>query len=71
MKNETANFSTVVESVYSLSLEYKEELKTLLDRNIADARRDEIAENYNKAQKQEKAGKLKFSSSVSDLKKML
>lgn len=71
MKSETADFSTVVETVYNLSLEYKEELKTLLERNIADARRVEISENYKKALKQEKSGKLKFSSSVSELKKML
>ncbi len=71
MKSETADFSTVVETVYNLSLEYKEELKSLLERNIADARRVEISENYKKALKQEKSGKLKFSSSVSELKKML
>ncbi len=71
MKSETADFSTIVETVYNLSLEYKEELKSLLERNIADARRVEISENYKKALKQEKSGKLKFSSSVSELKKML
>ncbi len=71
MKTATSDFNSIVESVYSLSLEYKEELKSLLERNISDARRDEIANNFKKAQKQEKAGKLQFSSSVQQLKGML
>ena len=67
-------FNTIVESVYNLPLEYKEELKSLLEHNISDARRQEIADSYKKAaqkKEEEKAGKLKFSSSINDLKKML
>ncbi|HEU5053186.1 MAG TPA: hypothetical protein VFT78_08740 [Hanamia sp.] len=64
-------FSSIVETVYNLPLEEKKELKELLEHNIADARREEIALNYKKAQAEHKAGKLKFSSSIKDLKKML
>ncbi len=71
MKTDAPSFDSIVESIYSLPLDYKEELKTLLDHNIADSRRQEIADNYKAAQKEHKAGKLKFSSSVKDLKKML
>jgi len=69
--NIPANFSHIVETVYDLPLEFKEELKDLLEHNIADARRREIANNYKIAQKEYKAGKLKSSSSIKELKKML
>lgn len=68
MNNE---FNTIVESIYNLPLEEKQELKNLLEHNIADARRDEIALNYKSANAEYKAGKLKFSSSIKELKKML
>ncbi len=71
MKTESPHFDSIVESIYNLPLEYKEELKSLLEHNIADARREEIAAHYAKAQKEQKAGKLKFSSSIDELKKML
>lgn len=71
MKTAGSDFNSVVESVYNLPLEEKEELKSLLEHNISDARREEIADNYKAAQKANKAGKLKFSSSVKELKKML
>ncbi|MEO9004392.1 MAG: hypothetical protein ABI288_06630 [Ginsengibacter sp.] len=54
-----------------MPLDQKQELKNLLEHNIADARRDEIALNYKKAQAEHKAGKFKFAASVKELKKML
>jgi F0F1-type ATP synthase membrane subunit b/b' len=71
MKTASPDFNSVVESVYNLPLEYKEELKSLLEHNISDTRRQEIADNYKAAQKAQKAGKLKFSSTTQELKKML
>ncbi len=65
------SFNEIVESIYSLPLESKEELASLLGNNIADTRRDEILANYQQAKSDQKAGKLKFSNSVKDLKKML
>ena len=71
MKTAASDFNSIVERVYNLPLEYKEELKSLLAHNISDARRQEIADNYVSARKEQKEGKLKFSSSVKELKKML
>ena len=56
MKPSVANFNSIVESVYNLPLEFKEELKNLLEHNIADARRDEIAENLKLALQEQKSG---------------
>ena len=71
MKTEAIHFNSIVEGMYNLPLEYKEELKSLLEHNIADARRQDIANNFKSAQKEQKSGKLKFSSSVRELKKVL
>lgn len=40
------HFSEVVDSVFNLPLEEKLALKNLLENNIADERREEMAENY-------------------------
>lgn len=65
------DFSHIVEEVYGLPLEFKEELKSLLDHNISDVRRDEIWKSYKEAQAEQKVGKLKFSSDADELMKML
>ncbi len=64
-------FSQVVDSVYSLPLEDKIELVSLLDRNIAEERRNEIHRNYLIARKEEKHKKLVFSSDIEKLKSLL
>ncbi len=71
MSNLNTGFYSVVETIYSLPLEERMELKTLLEHNIADTRREEIAANFKAAQTEHKKGKLKFSSSIKDLKKMM
>jgi len=71
MKAKQNNFNNIVDSIYNLPLEFKEELKVLLEHNISDDRRKEIAENYKAAIKEQSSGKLKFSSSIAALKKML
>ncbi|MEI6184886.1 MAG: hypothetical protein WCP65_05105 [Bacteroidota bacterium] len=71
MSNLNTGFYSVVETIYSLPLEERIELKTLLEHNIADTRREEIAANFKAAQAEYKKGNLKFSSSIKDLKKML
>jgi hypothetical protein len=43
----------------------------MLEQNIIETRRDEIALNYKGAQKEYKENKLKFSSTIKELKKML
>lgn len=67
----TFEFNNIVESLYNLPLDEKIELKSLLEHNIADARRDEIAANFKKAKADHNAGKLSFSSNIAQLKKML
>jgi RNAse (barnase) inhibitor barstar len=64
-------FNDVVEKMYSLPLDEKLELKNLLERNISDERRNEIVTNFKKAKEEHKAGKLKFSSKLDELKNML
>ena len=64
-------FNNLVESLYNLPLEDKIELKNLLEHNIADSRRDEIVANFKKSQSENKSGKLKFSSNIRQLKKMI
>jgi hypothetical protein len=71
MKAAAADFNNIVESVYNLPLEFKEELRSLLEHNISDTRRQEIADNHKLALKEQKSGKLKFSASVNELKKLL
>ncbi len=71
MKTQVLKFNNIIETIYSLSLEDKVEIKTLLEHNIADARRDEIELNFRKSKEEYKAGKLKFSSKIVELKKML
>jgi hypothetical protein len=71
MKTLAFRFNDIVEKIYGLPLEDKVELKNLLEHNISDARRDEILINYTKAREEHQSGKLKFSSTIDDLKKML
>lgn len=71
MKTQTLQFNTIIKTIYNLSLEDRLEIKNLLEHNIADTRRNEIATNYKKAQAENKSGKLKFSAKIEELKKML
>ena len=71
MGNPHIGFDRVVETIYSLPIEEKIELKTLLEHNIAETRRNEIVGNFKKSQTEQKEGTLQFSSNIEDLKKML
>jgi hypothetical protein len=64
-------FETLVEQVRTRSVEEKEELKFLLERDLVEARREEMNANHRRSQEEFKHGKLKFSSSIDDLKKTL
>ena len=65
------SFETLVEEVRTRSVEEKEELKFLLERALIAERRREIQANHRRSQGEVKRGKLKFSSSIVDLKKSL
>ena len=71
MKTQAIQFNSIVDTIYKMSLEDRVELKSLLERNIADSRRNEISSNYKKAQAELKFNKMKFSSNIQELKKML
>jgi hypothetical protein len=63
-------FETLVEQVRARSTEEKEELKSILDRSLIEERRLEIRANHRRSQDELKRGRLKFSSSISELKKV-
>jgi len=71
MGTQALHFNNIVETIYGLPLEDRLEIKNLLEHNIADTRRQEIVDNYKKSQKEYKSGKLKFSSKINELKRML
>lgn len=67
----SATFATLVENVRGCSTEEKLELKSVLERALIDERRREIKANGQRSMEELKRGKLKFSSSISELKKSL
>jgi hypothetical protein len=71
MNTKQIQFSEIVESIYGLPLDVKRELMNLLENNIADERRIEIADNLKLSKKEERDGSLKFSSKMDELKKMI
>ena len=71
MKTQAIQFNDLVDQIYGMPLEDKLELKDLLEHNIADSRRNEIANNAKKAKEEHKSEKLSFSSNTSELKNML
>ena len=71
MNKPDISFDSLVETVYNLTLEERMTLKNLLEHNVADSRRNEIADNFKQTQKEEKAKGLQFSSDIKELKKML
>ena len=71
MRTQPLQFNNLVETIYGLPLEDKQEIRNLLEHNIADSRRNEMANNYLKAQQEHKSSGLKFSSNIDELKNML
>ncbi len=66
-----SSFNGIIDEIYNLPLEDKQHLLDLLENNITEERRNDIYRNYHSALNEEKAGKLKSSSNISHLKKML
>jgi hypothetical protein len=65
------NFNVMVDQIQQLSIEEKEELRFLLERYLIEAHRDEFYKNYRKSQIEQRKKKLKFSSSVEELQRMI
>ena len=71
MSTHILQFNALIEAIYSLPIEDRLEIKNLLEHNIADSHRDEIVNHFEQSLEYLKKGKLKFSSKVDELKKML
>ncbi|HZL13755.1 MAG TPA: hypothetical protein VFC85_06380 [Verrucomicrobiae bacterium] len=65
------SFATLVENVRSCSTEEKLELKSLLEREMIEARREEFLADHRRSLAELKTRKPKFSSSINELKKSL
>ncbi len=65
------SFAEVVEEVKNLSSEEKLELRILIEKYLAEEKRQEIYENYQASVKELNEGSLVFSSDVNTLKGML
>ncbi len=52
MKTQAIQFSDLVDQIYCMPMEDKLELKNLLEQNISEARREEIASNAKKAKQE-------------------
>ena len=70
MSTKQLHFNEIVENIYNLPLDVKQELKNLLENNIAKERRTEIAQNIKLSKVEEKDGKLQYSSDINKLKQM-
>ena len=62
-------FNNLVDMIRNLSLDEKEELLDLTENAIIEERRNEIRKNYQKCMEEYKAGGLKFSNNMEELKK--
>ena len=71
MSTKQLQYNEIVERIYNLPLEIKKEIINLLENNIADERRDEIAKNIRISKKKEKESELKFSSDINELKQTI
>lgn len=71
MTSNVIHYKEIVERIFELSLDEKEDLKNLIERNNAEERRNEIADNYKLTKIEEKEGKLIFSDDIDQLKKIL
>ena len=64
-------FHTLVEKIRHLSLPEKEEMRSLLDRFVADERRAEISAHHRESLEELQRGELKFSSDPERLRELL
>lgn len=67
----SVGFNNIIDKVQDLSYDEKEELKFLLEKYIIEEKREMILKNYHESLQELKSGKLKFSSNIDELKKMI
>ena len=71
MKEKQMTYADLVEEIRQRSPEEKDDLEQLLHQMRIEERRDEILKNIEAGRKEYQRGKLKFSSDVDELKRML
>ena len=64
-------FQTLVEHIQLLSLPEKEEIRSLLDRYVAEERRAEVARHHEESLEELRRDELEFSSDPARLRQML
>lgn len=64
-------FNQFIDMVRELSLEEKEEIKSILEKDIIESRRAEIYQNYLDSKKEYNNGNLNFYDNIDDLKKSI
>lgn len=64
-------YDSLVESIKSLSLEEKEELRFLIEKYLIEERREKIYNNYQDTLKEAREEKLEYSNDVNKLKRMI
>jgi len=70
-KRMNSGFAAVVETIQKLTQEEQQELYRLLQKYLAEARRDEIHKNYLDSQARLQRGELKFSENINELRTIL
>jgi hypothetical protein len=69
--NLAINYNTVLDYFFNLDVEEKEEIVRIMEKNIAEERRNEIYNNFQTAKNEENQNTLLFSSNIENLKMML
>jgi hypothetical protein len=64
-------FADLVDTIRDLPLNDKLEIKIVLEKSIIDEKRDKIYSNYLKSKKEDREKKLKFTSDIATLKKLV
>jgi len=64
-------FNQFIDMVRELSLEEKEEIKSILEKDIIESRRSEIYQNYLDSKEEYNNGNLNFYNDIDDLKKSI
>jgi isopenicillin N synthase-like dioxygenase len=65
------NYNIVLDHFFQLPVEDKEEILQIMEKNIAEERRNEILNNFKQAKNEENNGELSFSSNIENLKLLL
>jgi len=68
---QSVKFNKLIETIKSLSLEEKEEIKFLIERYLIEERREEIYQNYKESLKELEKGEIKFTGNIDKLKEMI